>query len=58
MCLRGEEPIRNKESVGWLLARLDERIEAIEAMDEFEKKGDVLAFFNTCREQLVERGAD
>jgi hypothetical protein len=52
--LRGEEPIANMTSVNWLLARLDERIAEIEAMD-FEKKADVLQYYQDCRALLAAR---
>jgi hypothetical protein len=41
-------------SVNWLLARLDERIAEIEAMD-FEKKADVLQYYQDCRALLAAR---
>lgn len=53
--LREEAPIRNDASVKWLLAKLDERIAIIEEMEDFEKKGDVLAYFQDCRAQLAAR---
>jgi len=53
--LRGEEPIRNPASVEWLLAKLDGQIAVIEAMDDFVRKGDVLAYFTACRAQLADR---
>ncbi len=52
--LRGEEPIANMASVNWLLARLDERIAKIEAMN-FEKKADVLQYYRDCRALLAAR---
>ncbi len=51
--MKGEAPIANNGSVDWLLAKLDERIASLQAMDDFEKKADVLAFFNDCRVQLA-----
>lgn len=52
--LRGEEPIANVASVNWLLARLDERIAEIGTMD-FEKKADVLQYYQDCRALLAAR---
>lgn len=52
--LRGEEPIANADSVKWLLAKLDERIAEIAAMD-FERKPEVLQYFNDCRALLAAR---
>lgn len=52
--MRGEEPIANADSVRWLLVKLDERIAAIEAMGDFEKKPAVLQYFNDCRAQLAQ----
>lgn len=54
--IKDGEPIANTKSVQWLLAKLDERIRAVEAMEEFEKKADVLAYFNDCRSQLATKG--
>jgi hypothetical protein len=51
--IRGGQPIANTASVEWLLAKLDERITIIEAMEDFERKGDVLQYFNDCRSQLA-----
>ncbi len=51
--IRGGQPIANTASVEWLLAKLDERIAIIEARDDFEKKPDVLQYFNDCRSQLA-----
>ena len=56
--LKGEAPIANAASVDWLLKKLDERIAIIEALDDFEKKGEVLAFFNDCRSQLAGKKPD
>ena len=52
--LRGEAPIANDESVAWLLIKLDANIAEIEAMD-FEKKADVLRYYNDCRSLLAAR---
>ncbi len=54
--MRGEAPIANTASVSWLLVKLDERIAIIEAMADFEKKAEVLQFFNDCRTQLASKG--
>jgi hypothetical protein len=55
--LRGGAPIANSDSVQWLLAKLDANIAEITAMD-FEKKSDVLQYYNDCRALLSARLAD
>ena len=51
--IRGDQPIANTESLAWLLAKLDERIKILESLEDFEKKPDVLQYFNDCRSQLA-----
>ena len=55
--MRGEQPIKNAGSVQWLLGKLDGRIAIIEAMEDFEKKADVLQYFNDCRALLAAKGS-
>jgi hypothetical protein len=52
--IQDDQPVRRAESARWLLAKLDERIGLIEAMD-FAEKGDVLALFRASRAKLAAR---
>ncbi|MBX3177678.1 MAG: CehA/McbA family metallohydrolase [Candidatus Hydrogenedentes bacterium] len=53
--LRNGEPITNADSVAWLLDRLDAQIAVIEALEDFPRKQDVLAYYQECRALLAAR---